>query len=275
VPELPEAETIVRDLRARLTGSRVVRVAVRHADVLHRGLAPATLDRRLRGRTCNGVSRRGKNVVLEFDGGLRLVINLGMTGRVVTSDAARAGDLRHVAVTIDLADGRAILYDDARRFGDLDLRDEAGWAARTAELGVEPLAGEFTAERLHALTRTSSTPIRNWLLDQRRIAGIGNIYAVEALFRAGIRPTRRARTLRRREAALLRDALRDVLEEAIDARGTTISDYRDASGEPGTFDRRLRAYDRAGQPCVNGCGGTIRRIVLSNRSAFYCPTCQT
>lgn len=273
MPELPEAETIVRDLRARIPGSTIVRVVVTHADVLHKGITPATFGRRLRGRTITGVSRRGKNVVLEFDAGLRLVINLGMTGRVVTSDAPRAGELRHIAVRLHLRDGRAVLYDDARRFGDLDLRDEESWAARTAELGVEPLSDDFTAERLHALTRTSITPIRNWLLDQRRVAGVGNIYAVEALFRAGIRPTRRARTLRRRETSALRDTLRAVLQESIDARGTTISDYRDASGEEGTFVRRLRAYDRAGEPCTV-CGSTIKRVVLSNRSAFYCPACQ-
>jgi formamidopyrimidine-DNA glycosylase len=273
VPELPEAETIVRDLRARLPGSAIARVAVRHADVLHRGLTARSLDRRLRGRSITGVSRRGKNVVIELEGGMRLVINLGMTGRVLTSDAPRAGEARHVAVSLHLADGRSVLYDDARRFGDIDLRDERAWAERDAELGVEPLSDAFTAEALHALTRTSITPIRNWLLDQRRVAGVGNIYAVEALFRAGIRPTRRARRLARRETAALRDALRAVLQESIDARGTTISDYRDASGEPGGFDRRLRAYDRAGLPCV-ACGTAIRRIVLSNRSAFYCPHCQ-
>jgi formamidopyrimidine-DNA glycosylase len=273
MPELPEAETIVRDLRARVTGGTVVRVAVRHADVLHPGLTAAALGRRLRGRTIAGVSRRGKNVVLEFEGGWRLVVNLGMTGRIVTTDAARAGELRHVAVRLHLADGRAILYDDARRFGDIDLRDEAGWLERDAELGVEPLSADFTAERLHALTRTSSMPVRNWLLDQRRVAGVGNIYAVEALFRAGVRPTRRARTLTRRETAALRDALRAVLQESIDARGTTISDYRDASGERGGFDRLLRVYDRAARPCV-ACGASIKRIVLTNRSAFYCPACQ-
>ena len=273
MPELPEAETIVRDLRARIPGGTVTRVVVTHRDVLHRGLTPAALVRRLRGRTVTGVSRRGKNVVIEFDAGLRLIVNLGMTGRVVTSDAARAGELRHIAVSLHLRDGRAILYDDARRFGDVDLRDESGWATRDAELGVEPLSDAFTVELLHALTRTSITPIRNWLLDQRRIAGVGNIYAVEALFRAGIRPTRRAHTLRRRDTAALRDALRDVLQQSIDARGTTISDYRDAHGEPGGFVRRLRVYDRTGEPCLT-CGAAIKRVVLSNRSAFYCPSCQ-
>jgi formamidopyrimidine-DNA glycosylase len=273
VPELPEAETIVRDLRARVPGASILRVAVRHADVLHTGLTPALLNRRLTGRRITGVSRRGKNVVIEFQGELRLVINLGMTGRVVTSDAPRAGELRHVAVSFALDDGRAMLYDDARRFGDLDLRDAKGWTARDAELGLEPLSDAFTAERLHALTRTSSTPIRNWLLDQKRVAGVGNIYAVEALHRAGVRPTRRARTLTRREAAALRDSLRAVLQESIDARGTTISDYRDGSGERGNFDQRLRAYGRDGLPCIE-CRSTIKRIVLSNRSAFYCPSCQ-
>lgn len=273
MPELPEAETIVRDLRARVPGASVVRVTVRHADVLRAGLTPAVLNRRLTRRTITGVSRRGKNVVLEFDGNLRLVINLGMTGRVVTSDAPRAGELRHVAVTFALHDGRAILYDDARRFGDLDLRDEAGWAERDAQLGLEPLSDAFTAEALYALTRTSITPIRNWLLDQRRVAGVGNIYAVEALFRSGVRPTRRAKTLTRRETSRLRDELRAVLQESIDARGTTISDYRDGSGEPGNFDQRLRAYGRDGLPCRD-CGARIKRVVLSNRSAFYCPACQ-
>jgi formamidopyrimidine-DNA glycosylase len=273
MPELPEAETIVRDLRARVPGSVVARVVVKHPDLLHKGLTAKQLDKRLRGRQLTGVSRRGKNVVLEFDEGLRLVINLGMTGRVVTSDAARAGELRHIAVTLHLTDGRAVLYDDARRFGDIDLRDEAGWTERTAQLGVEPLSDDFTPEVMHALTRTSITPIRNFLLDQKRLAGVGNIYAVEALHRAGIRPTRRAHTLTRRDTARLRDTLRDVLQESIDARGTTISDYRDASGNPGNFDQWLRAYDREGLACHN-CNTKIKRVVLSNRSAFYCPQCQ-
>ncbi|MEX0908025.1 MAG: DNA-formamidopyrimidine glycosylase family protein, partial [Gemmatimonadota bacterium] len=155
MPELPEAETIVRDLQHRLPGSTVIRVHVTHHDVLHTGLTGRVLDRRLRGRRIAGISRRGKNVVLEFDAGLRLVINLGMTGRVVVNDAARAKELRHVAVRLDLDDGRAVLYDDARRFGDLDLRDDAGWAEREAQLGVEPLSDDFTAERLHTLTRAS------------------------------------------------------------------------------------------------------------------------
>lgn len=273
MPELPEAETIVRALRQRLPGARVSGVSVKHADVLAPGLTPRRLAGALRGRRFTGVERRGKNVVLEFEGDLRLVINLGMTGRVVTSEATRAAELRHVAVRFALDDGRTLLYDDARRFGCLDLRDAHGWQQRDAELGLEPLGDGFTAEALHALTRRSRTPIRNFLLDQKKVAGVGNIYANEALFRAGVRPTRRAYRLTRREAAALRDHLRDVLNESIASRGTTISDYRDAFGESGGFDRWLRVYDRAGEPCLV-CGTPIRRVVLTNRSAFYCPRCQ-
>ena len=273
MPELPEAETIVRDLRARIPGHTVVRTRVQRPDLLADTLTPRTFNAKLKGRSIVDVQRRGKNVVIVFSGDVRLVINLGMTGRVLTSDAPRASEMRHIGMEIDLDDGRRVLYDDARRFGHLDIRDARGWAVRDAELGVEPLSDALTAAHLYDLTRTSISPIRNWLLDQKRLAGVGNIYAVEALFRAGVRPTRRASSLTRREAALLRDTLRAVLQESIDARGTTISDYRDASGEAGEFDRRLQAYGREGERCVR-CAGTIKRVVLSNRSAFYCPKCQ-
>lgn len=273
MPELPEAETIVRDLRPRLTGARVLGARVRHPDVLEPPLTARRLANRLRGRRISGVSRRGKNIILEIEDGIRLAVNLGMSGRVVTSDAARAAELRHVAVTLPLEDGRSILYDDARRFGRLTLHTPESWRIRDAALGVEPLSDQFTAERLHALTRASTVPVRNWLLDQRRVAGVGNIYANEALFLAGVRPTRRARTLTRAETARLRDALRDVLARAIRARGTTFSLYRDASGEEGGFYPALAVYDHAGEPCPR-CGSPIKRIVLTNRSAFYCPACQ-
>jgi formamidopyrimidine-DNA glycosylase len=166
-----------------------------------------------------------------------------------------------------------LLYDDARRFGRLDLCDADRWAERDAALGVEPLSDAFTGERLYELTRTSIVPIRNWLLDQRRVAGVGNIYANEALYRAGVRPTRRARTLTRAECSRLAGALRDVLQESIAARGTTISDFRDGRGEPGGFEKWLRVYARDGQPCRT-CPSPIKRKVLTNRSAFYCPNCQ-
>lgn len=273
MPELPEAETIARDLDARVRGARVRRVEVQRPDILVPGLTPRRLDRALKDRGLVQVGRRGKNVVLLFDDETRLVVNLGMTGRLVASDAPRAAELHHVAARIEFADGRAVLYDDARRFGRLDLRTADRWTDRDLELGMEPLSDGFTGAHLFRATRRSRVPLRNWLLDQRRVAGIGNIYANEALFIAGVRPTRRAFRLTRREADRLADAVRAVLLAAIDARGTTIDDYRDASGEAGGFQFRLRVYGRDGLACP-ACGTPVKRIVLTNRSAFYCPRCQ-
>jgi formamidopyrimidine-DNA glycosylase len=271
MPELPEAETIARDLDPRLRGARIIGVEVYHDDVLAR---PAgEVGRALVGRTIASVGRRGKNVVIAFEDDGRLMVNLGMTGRLVLSDAPRARDCRHVAVRLDLEDGRALLYDDVRRFGLLHLYEPETWAARDAQLGLEPLCDDFTGAALWDLTKRTRTPIRNFLLDQARVAGVGNIYAVEALHRAGIRPTRRAHRLTRAEASALRDALRDVLAEAIAKRGTTVSDYRDASGEVGGFEPLLRVYGREGRPC-NACGSPVKRKVLTQRSAFYCPACQ-
>ena len=272
MPELPEAETIARGLAPRIAGARVAGVVVTHADVL--AAPPGAFGDAVAGRVFAGAGRRGKNVVLPFEDGGRVVVNLGMTGRLVLSDAPRADELRHVAVRFDLEDGRRLLYDDSRRFGLLRVYEPEAWAARDAELGLEPLGEAFTAAALHAMTRRTRVPIRNFLLDQYRVAGVGNIYALEALFRAGIRPMRRARTLTRAEAARLRDALRDVLGLAIENRGTTFSDYRDASGEAGGFEPLLLVYGREGTPCGR-CGTHIRRKVLSNRSAFYCPSCQS
>lgn len=273
MPELPEAETIVRDLRTRVRGAVLTGASVTWPDVLAPGLSPRRLARELRGKRILDVDRRGKAVVLELSDDARLVISLGMTGRIVSSQAPAAAGLRHIAVRFPLDDGRVLLYDDARRFGRIALLDSAQWNERNGRVGIEPLSAEFTADLMFRLTRNSIVALRNWLLDQRRVAGVGNIYANEALFRAGVRPTRRARKLKRREAALLRDAIRDVLQEAIEARGTTLNDYRDADGVAGGFEPRLRVYGREGEPCVR-CGTPIRRVAITNRSAFYCPSCQ-
>jgi formamidopyrimidine-DNA glycosylase len=273
VPELPEAETIVRGLAHRLPGRTIVAVGVTHADVLAPPLTPATLRKRLRGATVEAVERRGKKVVLATKGGGRIVVNLGMTGRLVLSGSARAAELSHVAVRLELDDGQALLFDDVRRFGRIELHDAGSWSQRDAALGTEPLSDAFTAAHLHELAQRSRTPIRNWLLDQRRVAGIGNIYANEALFRAGIDPARPASSLTVAESAGLRDALRAVLAEAIVARGTTLSDYRDEQGEAGRFAPRLQVYGRAGQPCIV-CERPIERAVLTNRSIFFCGSCQ-
>ena len=273
MPELPEAETIVRDLRQRVVGATLAGVEVPREDILAPGVTPKRLHSTLKGRRIEGISRRGKNVILLFNPGIRVVVNLGMSGRLVTSDAKRAFELRHIAARFELEDGRAVLYDDMRRFGRIDLLTAKTWGDWDARLGVEPLSDEFTPERLYALSRTSISPIRNFLLDQHRVAGVGNIYANEALFRAGVRPSRRAKSLRRQEAARLRDALVAVLTESIEARGTTFSLYRDASGEEGAYYARLAVYDRNGQPCPQ-CRTAVKRVVISNRSAFYCPSCQ-
>ena len=273
MPELPEAETIVRDLQRRVIGRTITGSKVVFADILGAGLTPQRLGRLLKGRTIEAVERRAKKVVLRLSGAAVLVISLGMTGRVVVSSAQRAHELRHIAVRLDLDDGTALLYDDARRFGSIEVYTDELWQARQVALGLEPLSDDFTAERLFQMTRLSKTPIRNWLLDQTRISGIGNIYASEALFQAGVRPTRRARNLTRGEAARLRESLRSVLNASIMARGTTLSDYRDADGVEGGFEPLLQVYDRTGQPCAR-CRSSIKRVVLTNRSAFYCPRCQ-
>lgn len=271
MPELPEAETIARDLDPHLTGRRITAVDVLHCDVIHGD--PAAFTEALVGPHLTGVGRRGKNVVIRLEHGGRLAVNLGMTGRLVTSDAPRAGELDHVAVGFRLDDARRLLYDDVRRFGILTVYDADGWRTRDEELGLEPLTDAFTTDALWTMTKATRTPIRNFLLDQYRVAGVGNIYALEALFRAGIRPTRRGHRITRKEAARLRDALRDVLGRAIEHRGTTFSDYRDASGEAGGFEPLLKVYGREGEPCA-ACGSAIKRTVLTNRSAFYCPACQ-
>ncbi len=272
MPELPEAETIAADLRARIEGALIRDVSVFHPDILA-GIGTTGLARRLSGRRLERIGRRGKNVLFELDDGGRMLVNLGMTGRLVTSDAPNAREMRHVAVRLTLGDGRDLLFDDARRFGRVEVLEPAAWRARDAALGLEPLSEDFTADAFWRLVRRSRTPIRNRLLDQRFVAGVGNIYANEALFLAGVRPRRGARTLRRRESDALRRGLRDVLRRAVEARGTTLRDFVGGGGDVGGFQPRLRVYGRAGEPCPD-CGTAIKRVVLSNRSAFYCPRCQ-
>ena len=272
MPELPEVETIVRDLRERIPGATISNVTVKQPDILS-GTTPTQFKRSLRGRRIEWVERRAKNIVIGLDDGSTLVVHLGMTGRLVVVQDERKAEFRHVAVRFELQDSRKLLYDDVRRFGRLEHFAVGHWEHRAVELGVEPLSDDFTAERLFQLTRLSRLPVRNWLLDPYRVAGVGNIYANEALFRAGVRPTRRTKKLTRAEAARLRDTLRDVLAEAIERRGTTLNDYRDASGAEGDFYPQLQVYGREDQPCVR-CGTPIKRIVLSNRSAYYCRKCQ-
>ena len=272
MPELPEAETIARGLNAILPGRIVRDVEVLRADVV-KGPARA-FAAAVAGRGVRKVGRRGKNVVLTLDDSTRMVVNLGMTGRVMTGNGP-GPDPRstHPAVVFHLADGGRVTYDDVRRFGLLTAVSDSQWSRWSGRLGPEPLARGFTAARLHRILARSRSPVRSLLLDQRRIAGVGNIYAVEALWSARIHPRTPANRIGRTPAARLHRALRRVLRNAIRAGGTTLRNYRDATGEEGRFGRVLRAYGREGEPCSR-CRTPIERIVFGGRSAFRCPRCQ-
>ena len=256
-----------------MLGRRIRRIEVVHPDVL-RESTRAFADR-VRGREIRSVTRRGKNVVLHLTGEFALVVNLGMTGRLLAFPAAPERRVRptHPAVRFRFADGGVLVFDDQRRFGAVECLDRRAWRKRSRALGPEPLARAFSARALHEATSRSRTAIRTWLLDQRRIAGVGNIYASEALHLAGIHPARPASSLTREEAGRLHRSLRSVLRAAIVLGGTTIRDYRNARGEQGNFSRRLRVYGRNGHRCPR-CGATVERISLHNRAAFFCPVCQ-
>ena len=269
MPELPEVETVRRGLAARLAGRRITHVTVRRPD-LRRPLPP-DMGQVLTGRTLQGFGRRGKYLLVHLDGGSVLIVHLGMSGRLSVDGAPSGGAHEHVVLHFD--DGAVLSYEDHRRFGLMDLTE----AARLEEhdllrsMGPEPLAPDFDgpalAQRLHA----KDTPIKAALLDQRVVAGLGNIYVCEALFHAGLSPRRRAGSVQGRRAGRLAGAIRDVLEDAIAAGGSSLRDYVQASGELGYFQHRFAVYDRAAQPCPGcDCGAGVRRIVQSGRSTFYC-----
>ena len=273
MPELPEAETIVRGLRPAVVGHTIRSTEIVHADVLRE--PRRRFAAKVRGRTIVAVERRGKNVLMVLDGGRLLAVNLGMTGRLLPATASPARQQRtgHPAVRFRFESGGRLVFDDTRRFGTVECLTAEQWRARSCRMGPEPLEDSFTGEALHGALRASRSPVRSWLLDQRKIAGVGNIYANEAMYLAGIHPRTEARAVTRPEAERLHGAVRDVLRSAIDAGGTTIRDYRTADGEEGRYARRLLVYDRAGEPCGR-CGRTIRRTVFGGRSAFHCPGCQ-
>jgi len=270
MPELPEVETIVRDLGRTIPGRTIREVQVFRPDLIE-GEAADRFAAGLRGESVARITRRAKNIVVELRAQW-LVVNLGMTGRLLVGGSG-APLPQHLGVRFVLDDGRELLYQDVRRFGRLQRFFDEQWAARAAVFGLEPLEPEFTGAVLFDLTRRSRVAIKTWLMDQRRVVGVGNIYASEALFRAGIDPRREANSLSTEEADLLRDMIRAVLLEAINFRGTTLLDYRDAQGERGGFAERLRVYDRAGKPCRE-CATPILRLVQGGRSTFFCEVCQ-
>jgi formamidopyrimidine-DNA glycosylase len=291
MPELPEVETVRRGLERAILGARVEKVELRRADI--RFPFPPRFATRLSGRRILGLNRRAKYLLFDLDSGETLIAHLGMSGSFRIEKAAtstpgkfhreRSKDPKHDHVVLHLDNGARITYNDPRRFGFMDLActETLKTHPRLADLGDEPLAPEFGAARLAKLFAGSRAPLKAALLDQKRIAGLGNIYVCEALFRAKLTPTRLASILANargaptRAASALASAIREVLEEAIEAGGSTLRDHRQANGELGYFQHAFRVYDREGLPCVRpGCRGTVARITGSGRSTFYCPVCQ-
>jgi formamidopyrimidine-DNA glycosylase len=267
MPELPEVETTVRGLAKVLQDRRLASVEARRPD-LRRAL-PVDLGQRLTGARVSGLRRRAKYGLIDTDRGDTLVFHLGMSGHWRV-DPGALGKHDHFILTTD--DGRSVALNDARRFGSLDLvrtDDLARWPAIHA-LGPEPF--DLTADDLKRRLAGRTAAIKLLLLDQRIVAGLGNIYVCEALYRAGIHPKRAGGSVSLRRLERLVPAICDVLDEAIAAGGSTLKDFASPDGELGYFSKAFAVYDREGRPC--GCGGTVRRFVQGGRSTFYCPRCQ-
>jgi len=272
MPELPEVEVIRQDLLSRVVGRTLESAKLTEPRLTRRCGTPASVEAVLAGRTVRALRRRGKFLLFDLTGDVTLVVRLGMTGQLRWAE--NGGGFRpdaHTHLQLVFAPHGVLYYRDIRKFGEVFLLP-TGDVGQTLRIGREPLDPALRPRDLFRLCRATAR-IKSLLLDQTVLAGIGNIYADEALFRAGIRPTRRARTLTRAEAARLLRALRAVLRAGIRHRGSSISDYRDASGSPGRFTRFHRVYHRHGEPC-RICGTPIRRIQLSQRSTHFCPTCQ-
>jgi len=273
VPELPEVETIRRDLAPELTGRTIVRARFSKPDIVL-NMSPRSLSRRLQGRRFDGVERRGKHLLLKLDDGRLLQVQLRMSGRfAIGRQAPDKAEFRHIAARFELDDSRTLFYDDVRRLGGFQLLEAEEWAGVEAGLGPEPLESSFTAAHLGERLGGRRAPIKNALLNQSRVAGVGNIYASEALHRARIDPRRPAGDLNRAEMGQLHRAIRGVLRGAIADAGTTFRDYRAVNGQSGRFQDALRVYGKEGESCGR-CGTTIARIVQAGRSTFFCPGCQ-
>lgn len=270
MPELPEVETISRGLASTIAGKTI---AGAHVYLSKAVIAPGrpSLAKQLSGEVVMDVRRRAKYAVIELSSGRRLVVSLRMTGRLIVQPAQTQPLYPYTKVAIDFTDGSRLCFADVRQFGRMRLvaRGEAWDAA----LGVEPLSEEFSLDAFTALLRTRTTPIKAFLLDQKRIAGIGNIYACEALWDAQIRPATPAGRISRARAARLREALQRVLRKAIEMRGTSVDDYVDAEGMSGGFQNELTVYGRAGQACPR-CGRLLVRTVLAQRGTWWCRACQ-
>lgn len=274
MPELPEVETIRRELAPDVVGRTVDAVAVRHADILMNLPSEAAFARRVEGRAIERLRRRAKFLVFRLTGETVLEVQLRMTGRfVLGEERPDAGEYGHLAARLRLDDGRTLWYDDVRRLGGFRVLSDDEWRRRDAELGPEPLEEGYRPARLARELGGRRAPVKNLLLDQRRIAGVGNIYAAESLHAARVDPRRPGGDLGEAEIERLHGAVRDVLGRALRKEGTTLRDYRTPGGEAGRFQGSLAVYGREGEPCPR-CGQPVRRIVQAGRSTFFCPACQ-
>lgn len=275
MPELPEVETIARDLAPRLTGRRIRRVELRYTDVLRRVSKPRLLTTLSR-NTIESVGRRAKHAVLRLRSGHRLVIQPRMTGSLVVYDRPLTPEENRYAVLLwTLDDGARFAYRDVRRLGTVWLLDEPGWARYSARLGPEPLEDAFTAAVFAQRLAGTRAAIKKAIMDQRRLVGVGNIYANEALFDARIDPSRATHRISEEELGRLHGAIREILSRAIAASGTTVRDYRTGTGEAGSFQLELNVYDRAGEPCRN-CGRRLATThAIDGRQTTLCYHCQT
>ena len=269
MPELPEVETLRRGLAATVVGRRITAVTV-HERRLRRPLA-RSFAAAILGRRIEAVRRRAKYLLLDLDDGAVWLVHLGMSGTLVVVDAD-APLKRHTHVVVALDDGRSLRFHDPRRFGLMRVGAEPR-LAELRTLGVEPLGDAFTAGFLHQRARAQRRAIKSLLMDQQVVAGLGNIYVNEILFAARVRPTRRTSRVSRIEAERIVAATATVLDQAIAARGSSISDYHDERGEPGGFQHRFAVYERAGEACF-ACATPIRRRTVIGRSSYYCPSCQ-
>lgn len=275
MPELPEVETVRRGLAPHLEGRRLIHVEARRPDL--RWPLPVDFAQRLQGRMVVALRRRAKYLLAELEDGTVLIAHLGMSGRMLITHGRRPALEKHDHIVLATDRDVWIRFNDARRFGAMDLTtlDALETHRLLAGLGPEPLSNAFNGPALAAALAGRRTPIKAALLDQHIVAGIGNIYACEALYRAGLSPRRLAHTVQGGRAERLAAALKRVLAEAIEAGGSTLRDYRQADGELGYFQHAFKVYGREGEACrTPDCGKPLRRLVQSGRSTFYCATCQ-
>jgi formamidopyrimidine-DNA glycosylase len=287
VPELPEVETVCRQLDPELAGHEIEALEILDARWC-RPTLPKKLEAAVSGATIEGLGRRGKYLLLGLDGARTLVMHLRMTGNLVLVEGEskldpsegrrlyegeRSVSERHLRARFRLGDGRELWFTDPRRFGEAFLVDDSGLDERFARLGVEPLSGDFTPEALGEMAAGRTAPLKSFLLDQSGVAGVGNIYADEALFRARLHPLSPTGSMKSEHLEALREAVVAALEAGIDDGGASIDDYRDGRGEKGTMQDEFLVHTREGQPCPQ-CESPIVRIVVSGRSTYYCPNCQ-